>query len=242
MPNHRFYEPQDLIKGKTITLSSKTSHHIATVLRLKVEKPITLFDGKGTQASAVITSLARQKVGVKLLSAECVSCESPLKIHLAQAISKGERMELVVQKAVELGVASFTPLITQHLSLKLNKEKLDKKHEKWTDIVVSASEQCGRNHLMTIHPVTHFDTWLSTPIAKKSLFLDPESQARLDTLSLPTDEIGIMIGPEGGFSLDEKTKALDAGIKGIQMGPRILRTETAAISACTLLQAYFGDI
>jgi 16S rRNA (uracil1498-N3)-methyltransferase len=242
MPNYRFYVPIKYSPQESVALNPKVAHHITKVLRLKLNEMITLFDGADMTATAQITSIVRSKVSVTILNTKEISRESPLQIHLAQAFSKGERMDLVVQKATEIGVFSFTPLITQHNTVKLTPEKLSKKHDHWTSITQSASEQCGRNRLMTINPVCRFEDWIHSDEGKGSLFLDPRKTTNFQTLPPPNSTISIMIGPEGGFSSEEQTLAAELGCKGITLGPRILRTETAAIAACTLAQSQWGDL
>lgn len=242
MPNYRFYDPQAYKLKQPHTLSPNAAHHVATVLRLKVGQRITLFDGQGQEALADIISLKRQNVSVMIESVDTISRESPLTLHLGQGVSKGDKMDMVVQKAVELGVTHFTPLITQHTPLKFDGPRREKKTQQWNKIAQSAAEQCGRNTLMHIHPLIHFNEYLSHIAGKSALMLDPRSTTKFNTLRPPEEELYILIGPEGGFSTEEQQQAIQAGCVGISLGKRILRTETAALAVCTLVQSYWGDL
>lgn len=242
MPNYRFYDPQDYKVGQPHSLSPEAAHHAAIALRLKIGQTITLFDGQGQEAMAQITDLKRRNVTVTIESLHAISRESPLAIHLAQGFSKSDKMELVVQKAVELGVAHFTPLLTQHAPIKLDEKRLEKKAHQWEKIIQSASEQCGRNTLMRLHPFTHFNDYVNSVAGQPALFLDPRSEANFNTVSSPKGKIHLLIGPEGGFSIEEQEHAIQAGCIGISLGQRILRTETATLAACTLVQAQWGDL
>lgn len=242
MPNYRFYDPQPYQDGQALQLSSDAAHHAVNVLRLKVGQTITLFDGEGREATAIIDVIQRQRVGVLIQSSTLLSRESPLRLHLAQGLSKNDKMELIIQKAVELGVTDFTPLITQYTPIKLDPKRLEKKAHQWKKMIQSASEQCGRNTLMTLHPICPFDEYLKRVKETLTLFLDPRSKTTLKTLSHRPKSLSVLIGPEGGFCDAEQQKALDSGCTGISLGKRILRTETATLAVCTLIQAEWGDL
>ncbi len=242
MRQHRIYHPNDLSPAKIDELNDKAAHHVAKVLRLKTGEVLTLFDGQGRECLASIKSVSKNKVTVVM--DEVIDCqrESPLGIHLAQGLSKGERMDVVVQKATELGVKSFTPLISERSVVKLDEKRMQKKLMHWQGIVISASEQCGRNQLMTIHPPLKLSQWLQSEIGHHSLILSPSAKTSFHDISINNTSVSLMIGPEGGFSESEIEEALSAKAQALSLGPRILRTETAAIAVCAILQSRFGDL
>jgi 16S rRNA (uracil1498-N3)-methyltransferase len=169
-----------------------------------------------------------------------LSRESPLSITLAQGVSRGERMDYTIQKAVELGVAAIAPIITGRTTVRLDEERSEKRLEHWRRVIIGACEQSGRNRLPALHPITTLDAWLSRPIDGLGLLLRGDATGGLPERRLDT-AITLLIGPEGGLGTDEVAAAERVGYRPVRMGPRILRTETAALAAIAALQALYGD-
>lgn len=242
MRDIRIYQPGVYGPGDTIELSEEAGQHVGVVLRMQAGDPLTLFSGDNREFTALITSAHKKKVGISITAVRQVSRESPLAIHLAQAVSKGDRMETVMQKAVELGVASITPIITERCAVKLNAERLEKKCLQWQAIVIAACEQSGRNRVPRVHPPLAFNKYLQTEKPDQNFVLYPaaEKNWRDYTLSLP--EVGLIIGPEGGLSAHEIEQLFAHQFAPLSLGPRVLRTETAAIAALSVLQALGGDL
>ena len=242
MKTVRIYQPGTYTAGQTLELSPAGSQHVGVVLRMQPGDQLTLFSGDNREFLATISAVLKKKVIVDINSVQMLSRESPRAIHLAQAISKGERMELVIQKAVELGVTSITPLLTARCVVKLDAERLEKKLAQWQGIAIAACEQSGRNALPTIHPACTFDTYLRQCQAAFKLVLYPLAAKTWRDYVFTGGDIALLIGPEGGLSEDEVEMAKAMQFQPLSLGPRILRTETAAISALSVLQAVSGDL
>ena len=238
----RIFHPDLLATDSKVTLTPDATNHVANVLRLKEEHPIVLFNGDGNEYSAHI-ALAKKREVVAMVDAKLsLSVESPLPIHLGQGISKGDRMDLVIQKSVELGVQEITPIITERCVVKLSPERWQKKQQQWKKIIVGACEQSGRNSLPKLNDVVTLNDWVKQSTSELRLTLDPKSEQRMSQLSYNHQGIRLMIGPEGGFSDREVYISKEAGYASVSMGPRILRTETAALTSIAILQSQFGDI
>lgn len=238
----RIYQPGPYDNGHTVELSVPASQHVAVVLRMQQGDLLTLFCGDNREYSATIISLHKKKVVVAINSVQDVNRESPRFIHLAQAISKGERMELVIQKAVELGVASITPLLTARCVVRLDAERLAKKQAQWQAITIAACEQSGRNQLPIIHQACELETYLQLCQAQTKLVLHPMSAKSWRDYKLTDADVALLIGPEGGLSDDEVSLAQALTFQPLSLGPRILRTETAAIAAISMIQTISGDL
>lgn len=242
MKNVRIYEPQPLVLGDLVTLSPQASQHVGVVLRMKPGEPLTLFSGDDREFLARIEDVKKKQVLVRLESVKTLSRESPLTIHLAQAISKGDRMDFVMQKAVELGVTSITPIFSQRCVVSLDQERLAKKIQQWQAIVISSCEQSGRNRVPVVHQPVSIEHYLKQAEATFKLVLDPKANNSWRNYESIPKEITLLIGPEGGLADHEIDDALAQGFHGLALGPRILRTETAAITALSVLQALAGDL
>lgn len=237
----RIYSPQALTENTQIELDDNAAHHVGKVLRMQTGRELILFNGEGPyHFNAVIEQADKKRVSVSINEKIETSNESPLYIHVAQALSKGDKMELVIQKAVELGVNEITPIWTEHCDVKLNAERMEKKLKQWQGIIISACEQCGRNIVPTLNPVVKFNDWVANIEADEKWVLDPRGNSEQTTPDAITSAV-IAIGPEGGLSQDEIQLACDNGFKAKLIGPRVLRTETAALTAVTLLQSQWGD-
>lgn len=238
----RIYQKGEYQSGQLLELSPEAGQHVAVVLRMQSGEPLTLFNGDDREFDALIETVKKRQVFVRIGAVKEVSRESPLSIHLAQAISKGDRMELVMQKSVELGVTSITPLITERCAVKLDKDRMAKKLHQWQSIVIAACEQSGRNKVPLVHPPVHFDEYVVKESAALKLILHPLNSKSLKEYAVSQSNIALIIGPEGGLSEQEVELACKYEFLPLSLGPRILRTETAAISVLSMLQAANGDL
>lgn len=237
----RIHVPLPLAAGTSLDLPDEAARHVAQVLRMRVGEPLVLFNGEGGEYQATITATGRRDVAVSIDSFDPVDRESRLDITLVQCVSKGERMDYTVQKAVELGVSHILPLLSERSVVKLDAERWDKKLEHWRGIAASACEQSGRTRLPEVAPVQKLDAWLATRDAALRLVLAPTESVSLKALP-PAASIALLIGPEGGLSDNEIAAARRAGCVGIGLGPRVLRTETAGVAALAALQLLWGDL
>lgn len=239
----RIYQPATLQPQSIIRLDDKASHHLARVLRAKKGDALILFNGQGGEYSAVITLIDKKGVEVEIQSFTAREVESPLTIHLAQGIARGEKMDFIVQKAVELGVSVISPLVTERCNVRLVQEREEKRLQHWRSVIVSACEQSGRNYLPTLTAPLSLKDWLITAKADFRFVLSPHVSQSLPAVSIPSDAtVILLIGPEGGLSEAEVELAISHGFLPLQIGPRILRTETATIAAISILQSCYGDL
>ncbi len=238
----RIYQSGDYQTGQLLELSPEASQHVGVVLRMQVGECLTLFCGDDREFEARIEAVKKKQVTVLIGAINNVSRESPLAVHLAQAISKGERMEFVMQKAVELGVASITPIITERCVVKLDKERMAKKLQQWQSIVIAACEQSGRNTVPLVHQPMTLAHYLREAQAELKFILHPGEDKNWSDYAIGASAIALLIGPEGGLSEHEVQVAGEHGFQPLSLGPRILRTETAAITALSVLQAIGGDL
>ena len=237
--------------GSEIELPRDAADHLVKVLRLDVGAQITLFNGSGGEYAATLSRLERRAATVAILSHDPIERESPLSITLMQAVTRGEKMDWVLQKATELGVAAIQPIEAERSVVQLDAERTEKRRAHWQGILRSACEQCGRNRLPRLLAPTSVQAAClafsrESPAALR-LTLEPSAAATLDSSTFLTAaraarSVAILIGPEGGWSDAELQCAADAGFDGIHLGPRVLRTETAAIAAVAASQAIAGDL
>lgn len=230
--------------GDEPLLPERAAAHLARVLRLREGDPCVLFNGDGCDYAARLLAMGKREVRVRIVSSSRVENESPLRIVLLQGIARGERMDLVLQKATELGVAAIVPVSGERTEVRLDAERAEKRLAHWRSVVESACEQSGRARVPTV----------SAPAALEAaaralqgdglrLVLDPQGEHRLDALERPAaGQAWIAIGPEGGWSPRDRTTLQAAGFSGLRLGPRVLRTETAGLAAIAALQARFGDL
>ncbi len=238
----RIYYSQPLATDTEIILEADAANHVGRVLRLKNAASIILFNGLGGEYKATLTEVSKKVVKAQITQFDDISLESPLKIHLGQGISRGDKMEMTIQKAVELGVQTITPLFTERCGVKLSGERLEKKQLQWQKIVISACEQCGRNTIPVINSPLPLQQWLNQPSNELKLNLHPRASYSINTLPEPSAGIRLLIGPEGGLSDIEIELASDSSFDEILIGPRILRTETAGLTVISALQTRFGDL
>ncbi len=235
----RIYTPQPLTCGETAILEPQASKHISRVLRLKENHPIKIFNGLGGEYQATIDSIDNKSVALAVNTHTTENTESPINTHIAVAVSKGDKMDFIVQKCTELGASSITPIITERSDVKLNQERWQKKHQHWISVSISACEQSGRNLLPTINEVQAFSHWVNNAYGECCIF-HPVANHSISALSDNSD-YSLCFGSEGGFTDYEIETATTAGFKVIGLGPRILRAETAPLSALAIVQARWGD-
>lgn len=238
----RIFTPQTLAPDTALTLDAQAAHHVGRVLRMQVGEALILFNGDGGEYRATIVAADKKSVQVTTGTANMDARESPLAIHLGIAISKGERMDWVLQKATELGVARITPLQTERVEVRLRGEREEKKSAHWRAIAVAACEQCGRNRIPTISEIQPLADWLANIEAERKFVLHHRSVATLDSDAEQPQSVALLIGPEGGLSEAEITCAEQNGFASLRLGPRILRTETAPLAALSVLQYLWGDL
>jgi 16S rRNA (uracil1498-N3)-methyltransferase len=242
----RVHVPGPVTAGSRQTIEGDAASHIARVLRLQPGDALILFDGRGGEHAARIEGLRKGAVIVEVGERSATDRESPLALTLAQGVSRGERMDWVVQKATELGVTRIVPVLTERTVVRLDPKQTERRLSHWRKIAVAACEQSGRNRIpdisapLGLHELLRHDR---EPGAIR-LLLSPSGTHRIDDLKPPGGGGGmiVLIGPEGGLAQAEQRAALAAGFTPVRMGPRVLRTETAAIAALTLLQGRFGDL
>lgn len=237
----RFYLDQKIALGAQLMLPPGPARHAARVLRLEAGDTVHLFNGLGGEFAARIERIRKDEVAVQVTTFNDIECESPLQVMLAQGISSGERMDYTLQKAVELGVSAIQPIAAKRSVVKLAGERADKRVAHWQAVVASACEQSGRNRVAPVSQPMSLANWLGQRPAGRLLFLSPLAEARLVDLS-PQQGLHVLIaGPEGGFELDEIAALESADAIPVRLGPRILRTETAAVAALAALQTLWGD-
>ncbi|HUL45962.1 MAG TPA: 16S rRNA (uracil(1498)-N(3))-methyltransferase [Steroidobacteraceae bacterium] len=241
----RVYVEGPLLSGKRVKLEGNAASHITRVLRLRVGAALILFDGAGGEYEASIDKAHGGEVIVAVGAQQAIERESPLELTVAQGVSRGERMDLVVQKATELGVSRLVPVLTERSVVRLTAQQSDRKVNHWRAIAIAACEQCGRNRLPTVAaPVALRDFLKGAADASSDtrLLLSPVGTAALNDVPRPSGGVTVLIGPEGGLTDEEEHAAVTAGFTALRLGPRVLRTETAAIAALALLQRTFGDL
>ena len=237
----RFYLDQPLAPGARFSLPPGPARHAARALRLAVDDAVILFNGLGGEYSARIERVNKDEVAVSVTGFAAIERESRLRVMLAQGISSGERMDYTLQKAVELGVATIQPIAARRSVVKLAGERADKRVAHWQGVVASACEQCGRNQVPVVAPPLTLAHWLGQRQDGRLLFLSPLAEARLADLPQPGAMDCLVAGPEGGFDADEIAALHAAGAIPVRLGPRVLRTETAALAALAAMQTLWGD-
>ncbi len=234
----RFFIDAPLSLGQH-ELPEAQAHYIARVLRLAAGDAVQLFDGSGHEYRGTLLEAGKKRVTVELVEALPGQAESPLRIHLGQGLSRGERMDWAIQKATELGVSEITPLFSERCEVRLSDERGDKRLAHWRQVAISACEQCGRSVLPTLHPPLALADWLAQTAAELRLVLHPVAEP-LTSHARPAS-LAFLIGPEGGLSDAEVAQAQRAGYQAARLGPRVLRTETAPVVALSVAQQLWGD-
>lgn len=246
----RFYCPVELSPGTHVELPPQAAHHAARVLRLRDGEAVILFNGNGAEYPARITHIGKQDVSLEILGKDSPTRESPLNITLAQAISAGEKMDFTLQKAVELGISAIQPLAAARSVVRLKDDRAEKRVQHWQSVVVSACEQSGRNIVPKVAPIADLPAWLAGQGAEfwqqdsggaVGLILSPLAELTLRDLPRPEGAITLLVGPEGGLTPEEIAMARQCHFTEVQLGPRVLRTETAALAMLSAMQALWGD-
>lgn len=244
-PLRRIYFPDEIPEHGRCQLPPGQAHHVVHVLRLKAGDAIAIFDGHGNEYEAVIDRIAKAGVALNVGARQAVARESPLAVTLAQGISAGERMDYTIQKAVELGIAAIQPLETCRSVVRLDGARAQKRLAHWQSIVIAACEQCGRNRVPQVAPVMALRDWLGQMMHRAGpclrVTLAPQAQIALRELPRPPDGVVLLCGPEGGLAPEERQDAERARFIPARLGPRVLRTETAALAALAAMQTLWGD-
>lgn len=240
----RVHVEGELAAGGEVVLPEGAATHLARVLRHEVGDACVLFNGDGHDYHGVISALGKREVRVEIRSAEPVARESPLRLILLQGVARGEKMDLILQKATELGIAEAQPLWSQRSEVKLDEARALKRLAHWRSVVASACEQSGRARVPAVAaPRSLQATLAALEPGGLRLILDPEGELAFSTLRVePATPVLLAIGPEGGWSPLDRQQLHEAGFQGLRLGPRILRTETAGLAAIAALQARFGDL
>lgn len=240
----RFYCPVTLPTIGQFELPTDAAHHAHRVLRLRIGDAVQLFDGEGSASNGLISTMSGKHVAISITGSCPEQHKAALTIVLAQAMTSSEKMDWIIQKATELGATEVQPVQTQRSVAKLSSERAEKRTEHWRGVVVAACEQSGRNDLMQVNAPIELSHWLSNINSREGskYILLPDSATTLHTQAKPQGKVTLLIGPEGGFSPDESLMAKQAGFIPVLLGPRILRTETAALAGITALQMLWGDL
>ena len=241
----RIFTELNLCCDSSLDLDGSAARHLSSALRMKIGQEITLFNGQGGEYAAELTEVGKNKVSAKVVEYRDIDRESALKVHLAIGVSRGERMDLILQKATELGATEITPLFTERTEVKLSGERLEKKIRHWQQIAISACEQCQRNQVPLINCPETLDQWLS-PSDQGSdeilkFVLHHRTEKRLSEHQAVKD-ICLLVGPEGGLGDREIAEAIQNGFQPLALGPRVLRTETAPLAAISIMQSLWGDM
>ena len=248
----RLYCPTSLHSDEVIDLPAPVAHHAARVLRLREGDAVTLFNGEGGEFQARLTRVGSRSVSAMVGKHHAVERESPLQVTLLQGLAGAERMDYVIQKAVEMGVATIAPVTMARSVTRLDAARAAKRAEHWRSVIVASCEQCGRNRLPLLHPLCEFDAALGSPDdpgadpgattgAALSLVLSPGEGSSLTAFDRPSGAIRLLIGPEGGLAPEELAAAHRAGFRNVRLGPRVLRTESAGAAALAAINALWGD-
>lgn len=239
----RLHLDANLLPGTQIKLSAQVATHAARVLRLQPGDTVILFNGDGSEYPARLVAAGTREASAHIESRVAGKAESPLRITLAQALARGEKMDWIVQKAVELGVAAIVPLTTERSEVKLDDQRAAKRLEHWRAIVIAACEQSGRSVVPSITAPQPLETWCANlaPDEAARMVLHPGADIRPRSLHPTPRAVNLAIGPEGGFGERDLAALHTAGFRQLSLGPRILRTETAGLAATAALQALYGD-
>jgi len=237
----RIYQSIALSTGQIIDLDAQATAHLTKVLRLRAGDALVVFNGDGDEFEATVSTVGRRTASIELEEAIDRNVESPLELILVQGVSRGERMDYTVQKAVELGVAQIVPVNTERTVVNLKGDRQVRRQQHWQAVVNGACEQSGRNVVPEVKPIVPLQQWLDAPAAGLKLVLHHRAETSLDDLPRPEGPVVLLIGPEGGLAPAEISAAQSAGYLPLRLGPRVLRTETAAVAAMSVLQWLWGD-
>lgn len=242
----RFYCPQPLAAGAIVDLPEAVAHHLH-VVRMQPGDALTLFDGRGGHYLASVHEVGKKRASARVEEHQAFEAELPYAVTLAQGLPEGAKMDWIIEKAVELGVAAIQPLAARRSVVRLSGERAEKRHGHWQGVIVAASEQCGRNRLAQLAPLADFERFIAATEVKDNpqprILFSPRATASLANWARTAgpQALTLMVGPEGGFSAEEEQAALDAGALALSLGPRVLRTETAGLAAVAALNALWGQ-
>lgn len=244
MRTTRIHVEQPLAPAAELTLPTQAAEHVARVLRMSAGDGLTLFNGDGADYAATLVNVGKRDVMVRIDSREDLANESPLQLTLAQAVARGEKMDLIVQKATELGVARIVPLFTERSEVKLEAARAEKRLLHWRAVATSACEQSGRARVPEVMPAQALQGWLENLANDHAQRLALLPEGTLRAREVPFTGAGgfLVVGPEGGLGDRDVAALREAGFQGLRLGPRILRTETAGLAALAALQALHGDL
>lgn len=237
----RFYQAESFAVGDTVALSEENFRHAIKVMRLNVDEPIIVFNGEAGEYTARIANVAKRNADINIESYDDVDRESPLNTSLVLALIKPDKMDFAIQKAVELGVNTIQPVITERSVIKLKAARMEKKLQHWQGIITAACEQSGRTRIPAIHPVINLNDYLQQSTLATRITMLPTSNKGVADISADQN-IELLVGPEGGFTDAEEVMFESQTIQTINFGPRILRAETAVIAGLTTLQHLHGDV
>lgn len=236
----RIFTPQAIASNSTLVLAEAQSHYLSKVLRMQAGRELVLFNGEGGEYTAEISTVNKKTVEVSVKDFSPENRESHLQLELAIGVSRGERMDWVLQKATELGVTKITPLLTERTEVKLGGERADKKMDHWQQILISACEQCQRNILPELFEPKIYSEWITQCDAELKFVLHHRNNQGLPQ-NKKTTSVALLIGPEGGLDDGEIAQAIAQHFSALTLGPRVLRTETAPVAAISLVQYLWGD-
>ncbi len=239
----RLFIRSELQTGQAVELDKEQARYLGRALRLRPGDALIIFSAESGEFAAAVTTIGKSNAELMVGVAIPTNTESPLKVHLVQGVSRGERMDVVVQKATELGVKRISPVLTEYGVVKLDGSRASRRREHWQKIAESACEQCGRTRPPLIDEPLPLKTWFGSKTSETDvdLILKPNAATSMASLKAPTTKVCLLIGPEGGFSDNEYEDAEISGFKAVSLGPRVLRTETAAIAAITVAESLWGD-
>ena len=242
MKSNRIYQDIPLQCNSEITLDAGATHHLTRVLRCRIDDRIELFNGDGHSYTANIQEISKRQTVVRIISQSPLEADPPLDIHLGLPLSKGQRMDFAMQKAVELGISAITPLVMEHTAVRLPEKRLQQKQQHWRQVIISACEQSGRCRLPLLHPTATLEVWAQQQI-HYGIVLDPQADNNLASLPAPAAEatLHLVCGPEGGLSNSEIEQLTQHHFIPVRLGPRVLRTETAPLAAISAIQILWGD-
>lgn len=240
----RIFLDQPLAAGAELQLDSDQARYVGRVLRLRNGDMVNVFNSDDGEFSANIVSLAKNAAAIRIDGSVETATESPLKVHLVQGVSRGERMDFVIQKATELGVKRISPVFTEYGVVKLDSNRAQKRRDHWQAVAESACEQSGRVRPPLIDAPLELNAWFGAGAKETDtdLILRPGAATPLSSVTNPVTKVCLLVGPEGGFSDTEYEDAQVAGCQAVSLGPRILRTETAALTAIAVAQSLWGDL
>ncbi|MDF1653855.1 MAG: 16S rRNA (uracil(1498)-N(3))-methyltransferase [Coxiellaceae bacterium] len=240
----RVYCPRTLALGAEWTMDEKESRHIVQVMRLRAGDSLTVFNGQGGEYLAEVIGVHKRKAQIKIKQ-QYVGCPAPqMPIHLGQAVSRGERMDYAIQKSVEMGVSTITPILSERCGVKIDAERGAKRLAHWQGVAISAAEQSGRCEVPEILPICRYEQWLQQVESDRKWIAMPQSewQDNVEASNEKPQSLTIAIGPEGGFTEQECQLALQQHFQPVQFGPRVLRTETAGVVAIAMAQRAWGEL